>query len=719
MSLGNNLSSTLPRSFDVPHRLNRLIDLAYNLWWTWGREADQLYKRIDSEIWEAVRHNPIVFLSRVQTEHLERATGDQEYLELYDRVIQSFDTYLSGGENTWYARHHAGHQGLLVGYFSSEYGFHETLPFYAGGLGILSADHVKEASDLGIPMAAIGLLYEEGYFIQRITEEGRQKALYAKLTPSDHPLIPVFNAHGERLSVNIELPGRDLKLRVWRIQVGRVPFYLLDGNHGENQSSDRSITARLYRNDMDQRIIQEMILGIGGVRVLRALGHHPTIWHLNEGHSGFLAIERARELTLDGLSFEEACKKIFESTVFTTHTPVPAGHDEFPHSLMDKYFEHYWPQLNLDRNAFIGLGGDDQSDGEKFNMTAMAMRMSKHRNGVSERHGRVARKMWSYLWPEKPVDDVPIQHITNGVHLSTWLAPEMRDLYDKYLGSEWTENEDAQEDWERVLQIPDDELWNVRRQLKLKLLSYLQTRPHRGQRQEYINPAESIKYGGMLEPEALTLGFARRFTTYKRAGLIFHDLERMVKLVNKPDKPIQVIFAGKAHPADEPAKKIIQEVYNQVRRDEIGGRIILLEDYDIDMARYLVQGVDVWLNTPRQPNEASGTSGQKAALNGVLNLSVLDGWWLEGFNKLNGWAIGEDTLQINPQNQDAADAESLYQILETEVIPLYYQRSPDDIPGLWLDRVRQSIMTLAPRFNTRRMMKEYISQMYLPAFHTA
>jgi starch phosphorylase len=718
MSIGNKLGSSYPRTFTVPQRLNRLTDLAYNLWWTWGRDAEQLFRQIDLETWEAVKHNPILFLARVQPEHLERATGDKEYLELYDRVIRSFDAYMSVDRTTWYARNHEDHQNHLIAYFCSEYGFHETLPFYAGGLGILAADHIKEASDLGIPMTAIGLLYEEGYFIQRINEEGRQEAYYAKISTDDHPLIPVFNTHGERLNVKIELPGRDLKIRIWRLQVGRVPFYLLDGTHEKNQVSDRSITARLYRSDRDQRIIQEMILGIGGVRALRAMGVHPTVWHLNEGHSGFLTMERARELTLAGLSFDEACEKIYGNTVFTTHTPVPAGHEKFPHKLMDMYFEHYFPQLNLDRSAFIGLGSDDQVKSDVFNMTAMAMRMSKHLNGVSKRHGQVTREMWSYLWPDIPVDDVPIQHITNGVHLSTWLAPEMRDIYDKYLGHDWEEGADSPENWEPVLSIPDDVLWEARLGLKLKLLSYLQTRRRLIQEQGRISPAEDNLIGSSFKSDALTIGFARRFTTYKRAGLLFSDLERLIRLVNNPDMPIQVIIAGKAHPADEPAKKIIQEIFHLVRREEFGGRIVLLEDYDIDLARHLVQGVDVWLNTPLRPNEASGTSGQKAALNGGLNLSMLDGWWLEGFNGRNGWAFGDDTNHSNPKDQDAADADSFYQILEEQVVPLYYQRSPHGIPEVWLEWVRQSIMTLAPRFNTRRMMKDYIDQLYLPAQHS-
>jgi starch phosphorylase len=497
--------------------------------------------------------------------------------------------------------------------------------------------------------------------------------------------------------------------------VGRVPFYLLDGAHEGNQISDRSITARLYRSDLENRIIQEMILGIGGVRLLRALGIHPTVWHLNEGHSGFMAMERARELSIAGLSFKEACDKISGSTVFTTHTPVPAGHDAFPHMLMDTYFKDYWPQLNLGRNAFLGLGSDDQHHGDLFNMTAMAMRMSKHLNGVSERHGQVARKMWAFLWADIPVDDVPIQHITNGVHLSTWLAPEMRDVYDKFLGQDWEEGADTPENWEPILSIPDDALWEIRLGLKLKLLSYLQTRPKPLQGQEQISPTEGKSTGVSLKSDALTIGFARRFTTYKRASLIFNDLERLIRLVNHPHMPIQVIIAGKAHPADEPAKKIIREIFHLVKREEFGGRIILLEDYDIELARHLVQGVDVWLNTPLRPNEASGTSGQKAALNGGLNLSMLDGWWLEGFNGRNGWAFGDDTLHSIPEDQDAADAQSFYRILEEEVVPLYYQRSPQGVPEVWLERVRQSITTLAPRYNTRRMMKDYITQMYLPA----
>lgn len=699
ISSNEKLSSTPLTTFDLPRRLHRLVDLAYNLWWTWGRDAVDVFQLVDQETWEAARHNPVSFLLRVPRERLIDASKDQLYLDLYDRVIQSFDHHMRGGKNTWYSRHYPEHPDHSTAYFCSEYGLHESLPIFSGGLGVLSGDYLKEASDLGIPLVAVGLLYKQGFFIQRITEDGRQEAHYADLSYSNLPIYPVLDDQNKELIIDVDLSRRVIHTRVWRIQVGRVPLFLLDSNLETNNPKDRALTAQLYPSDQDLRISQEIILGIGGVRALRVLGYNPTMWHLNEGHSAFLTLERIREQVANGNTFEEAVGEIVGSTVFTTHTPVPAGQEEFSIPLVENYFSAFWSQLNLERETFLDLALNTQPWGDTFSLVVLAMRMSGRRNGVSELHGSVARKMWSHLWPDKPVNEVPILHITNGIHTRSWIAPSVQDLYDKYLDPNWMERLDDFDAWEGIDNIPDKEFWEVRAQLKRRLVAYIHDLARQKRIQGNAYQARVIASSLQLDPNVLTIGFARRFTTYKRSNLILRDPERLLELINNPDKPVQVIFAGKAHPADEPGQRLIQEVHRQVKRTANNGRLVFLEEYDINLARYLIQGVDVWLNTPRRPNEASGTSGQKAAINGVLNFSVLDGWWYEGFNGSNGWAIGENRDYEDEEAEDAADAEILYQTLESEIIPLYYSRSIDDLPGEWLAWARRAVMTLAPRFS--------------------
>jgi starch phosphorylase len=713
--LPHNQELLLPNHFDLPRRLRRLADLAYNLWWTWNHDAERAFRWLDDVLWEAVDHNPVVFLRQINRRKLSDATRNRTYLATYDRAIQAYDEYISPAASTWYASQHPGRMNQPIAYFSTEFGLHESLPIYAGGLGILSGDHLKEASDLGLPLVAIGFLYTQGYFKQRITEDGWQEAQYTALSFDNMPVYPVNQLDGQLLTVSVELAGRIVHSRLWRIQVGRVPLFLLDTNIPSNQPADRALTAQLYISDLDARISQEIILGIGGVRALRALGYNPSAWHMNEGHSAFQVLERVRELVAAGRPFEDAAGRVRSSTIFTTHTPVPAGHDEFPLWLVDKYFSNFWPQLGLERQDFLDLALNRQPWGETFSMAILAMRMADERNGVSELHGATARRMWSFLWPDRPVEEIPIGHITNGIHTSTWLARRMKLLFDQYLGEDWIEHQDEPEIWEAIDHIPDEALWAVRRHLKRKLVAFTRERARRFWRPGKVHPVQVIASGVLLDPYALTIGFARRFATYKRAALILSQPERLLDLVNREGRPVQVVFAGKAHPADEPGKQLIQEVYRQVKRAEFGGRLVFIEDYDMSLARFLLQGVDVWLNTPRRPNEASGTSGQKAALNGVLNLSVLDGWWPEGFNGHNGWAIGDGIERDDPQAQDQADAESLYRLLEDEIIPLYYdERSTDGLPGEWLGRIKESISTLAPRFSMRRMVKEYIDTMYLP-----
>ena len=704
--------------FDLPEHINRLGKLAYNLWWTWRPDAQRLYSWIDPYLWEETYHNPVLFLRKVRRTSLNAVVHDRNFMRYYDQVIEAFDTYMAA-EDTWYKRNFKDHTNQTIAYFSTEFGLHETLPIYAGGLGVLSGDHTKEASDLGLPFVGIGFFYTKGYFTQHITDDGWQQASEVHMSFGDLPVLPVLNEDDSPLTVSIDLPGREVFARLWEIRVGRVPLYLLDSNVAPNSENDRLLTARLYSSDLDLRISQEIILGIGGVRALRKLGYHPDVWHMNEGHSAFLSLERAREMVDEGTAFEDAVESIRSSTVFTTHTPVPAGADQFPLWLMDKYFSGIWPQLNLDREEFIDLARQSVSWGEVFSMPVLAIRMAEKINGVSELHGQVARKMWHFLWPERKVQDVPISYITNGVHTGTWLARRLGVLYDKYLPDGWRTKIDDPEMWEDVVNIPDEELWETRLHLKRKLVSYMRERARGQWLADNVHPVQVIAAGALIDPYMLTIGFARRFATYKRAGLILQDFDRLLEMVNRPNMPVQIIFAGKAHPADEPGKLLIQEVYRKVKKAQTGGRLVFLEDYDMNLGRYLTQGVDVWLNTPRRPNEASGTSGEKAALNGVLNFSVLDGWWREGYNGHNGWAIGEDKEYDDPNLQDAEDLSSLYDILEKEIIPLYYdQRSGDNMSVEWVHKIKECIRTIAPRFSMSRMVKEYTEELYAPVMDT-
>lgn len=710
----NTFRTKLPDGFVLPERFSRLSELAYNLWWTWQPEAARLFGRLDYALWERLGHNPIRFLREVGQARWELAIKNKEYLALYDRVFAAFDSYMNQQE-TWTARNHPELISRPIAYFSMEFGLHETLPIYSGGLGVLAGDHLKEASDLGLPLTGIGFMYAQGYFSQRITEDGWQEALNNMLDFKNLPALPVLDASGQRISVDVEFPDRTVTLGLWELRVGRVPLYLLDSNFDSNSDFDKLLTARLYWSDLDRRVMQELLLGVGGVRALRALGYNPSVWHMNEGHAAFLTLERAREFVESGHAFEEAIEKTRGQNVFTTHTPVPAGNDEFPLWLIEKYLAAIWPQLKLTRDQFFDIARHQMPQGEMFSMGILALRNSTGRNGVSELHGRVARRMWHFLWKDKEEDDVPITHVTNGVHVSNWMARRLFNLFSDYLGDDWYEHHDDPRLWENIEEIPDAELWAVRLHQKRKLAFYMRERVRDRWLPGGFHPVQVVSSGVLINPYALTIGFARRFATYKRASLVMTDIDRLLSIINRPNMPVQIIFAGKAHPADEPGKQLIQHVYRQVKRAETGGRLVFLEDYDINLARYLVQGVDVWMNTPRRPLEASGTSGMKAALNGALNFSVLDGWWREAYNGQNGWAIGEDRELESQSLQDAQDAESLYSTLENEIIPLYYDRDQREISREWVARIKNSMKTNIPQFSTRRMVKEYVKRLYVKA----
>jgi starch phosphorylase len=704
------LNVVQPNALDspIPVRIGRLTELAYNLWWTWHPEAQTLFSEVDPELWEIVYHNPVKFLNEVRQASLLAASENPDYVARYDAVMSKLDEYMSSA-STWFSGAHPGMPGP-VAYFSFEFGLHESIPIYSGGLGVLAGDHVKGASDLGVPMVFVGYLYPQGYFRQVINQDGWQEAIYNKLDFDDAPVTAALTPDGREVIVEVQLPGRKVYAKVYRFQVGRVQLLMLDTDIHPNAPADRELSARLYGGDPDMRVAQETVLGIGGVRALREMGINPAVFHMNEGHAAFLVLELVRERVAAGASFEQALQEVATHTVFTTHTPVAAGNDAFAFDLMDKYFSEYWPQLGIDRETFLNVAREGQPWGPAFSMTALAIKGSNYRNGVSKLHGRVSRNMWHWLWPNLPVDDVPISHVTNGVHTGTWLAPELHDFYTRFLGDGWYDRLDDPQTWQPLYNAPDDELWRIHSQLKRDMVDFVRVRQARWHERTGV-PAPPYT----LDPEALTLGFARRFATYKRATLIFSNVDYLASLMASPGRPVQIIFAGKAHPKDDPGKKFIQQVHWAARHAGFEGKIVFLEEYDMNVARYLVRGVDVWLNTPRRPYEASGTSGMKASLNGAPNCSVLDGWWAEGYNGKNGWAIGEGQEFANPDEQDWRDVESLYSLLQNTIIPLYYDRDTGGLPQGWVATMKEAIVSLAPFFSMHRQVKEYTERFYVPA----
>lgn len=697
----------------LPQRIRRLEELAYNFWWSWHREARDLFKLLDYTLWRTTSHNPVQMLLEITPERLAEAASDPLFLRRYDAVMIALDADLSNG-HLWFPTKYPDLNDRPVAYFSAEFGLHRSLPIYSGGLGVLAGDHCKEASDLGLPFVAVGFLYEMGYFRQRISPDGWQEASYPHFEPREVAIRQALCDQEPCLFVPVALNDQMVHLKVWHVKVGQTHLYLMDADNDRNAPWERELTRRLYGGDQEMRIRQEIVLGIGGMRVIKELGIEPLAYHLNEGHSAFLVLERARELVEAGHSFAEAREQVEATTLFTTHTPVAAGHDVFHYHLIEKYFQDYWPQLGLTREEFLELG-HHENDRHGFNMTALALRMCGRRNAVSELHGRVSRRMWQPLWPEREEHQVPIDHVTNGIHTPSWIGGAMHRLYRRHLSPDWVERHDDPALWERILDVPDASLWDAHVHLKGKLMTFMRERSRTRRMEGAMTPEQVLCSGVFLDPDALTIGFARRFATYKRATLLFQDLERLKRLLHDRYRPVQLIFSGKAHPADDAGKRLLQEVYNTAKDPATGGRIAFIDDYDMQVARYVVQGVDLWLNTPRRPHEASGTSGQKVALNGIPNLSVLDGWWAEGYNGANGWAIAPGQEYHHQAEQDAADARALYDVLENEVVPLFYERDADDVPRAWVRVMKEAIRTAAPAFCMRRMVKEYTEKFYVPS----
>jgi len=698
----------------LPARLAPLRELAYNLWWTWNLDAVDLFVRLDRDLWDQTFHNPVRMLGTIRQERLMEAANDDGFMSHLTRVYQAFTRYMSS-EDTWFARHaDQDLSDVRIAYFSAEYGITECMQTYSGGLGVLAGDHLKSASDLGLPLVGVGLLYQQGYFQQYLNADGWQQESYPA---NDFYSLPIVREEvdGRPLRVGVEYPGRVVLAEVWRAQIGRVPLYLLNTNLEDNSAEDRAITAQLYGGYEDMRIRQEIMLGIGGLRALRALGLDPTVCHMNEGHSAFLGLERIRTLMEDhNVGFQVGMHVTSAGNVFTTHTSVPAGIDLFPMHLVERYLAEYMRDVGLERDEFVSLGRR-QSDGDSFSMAVLALRLADHTNGVSGAHAEVAREMWHDLWPQVPVDEVPITPITNGIHIRSFLSNDMAGLFLRYLGPRWIERPWDHSVWQRVDRIPDEELWRTHERRRERLVSVARNRLYRYLRRRGAPAHELEKAHDVLDPEVLTIGFARRFATYKRASLLFADPERLARILNDPERPVQIIFSGKAHPHDNPGKELVRQIVHWARQPEFRQRIIFLEDYDLALARYLVQGCDVWLNTPRPGMEASGTSGMKAAVNGALNCSTFDGWWCEGYSPEIGWRIGMGERYADESHGDAVEAQALYDILEQDIVPRFYDTGSNGLPRRWIAMMKASIREVAPRFNTHRMLEDYCHTLYFPA----
>ncbi len=699
----------------IPKELEGLKELSENLYWSWNPDIRHLFRRLDRTLWDKVQGNPVAMLGSVSQDRLEMRSKDEAYLSHLARSQDALKKYLK--QSTWYNQNHKSKK-LSIAYFSMEYGLSNALPIYSGGLGVLAGDHLKSASDLGLPFVAVGLFYQEGYFHQYLSSDGWQQETYPRNDFFNMPARIVRDANNDPIHVAVDFPGRQILAQIWLINVGRINLYLLDTNIEQNAPLDRELTDRLYAGDSEKRIQQEILLGIGGIKALKAIDIYPHVCHMNEGHSAFLALERCRLLMEEReLNFDQAREATRGGNVFTSHTPVPAGIDEFDASMVDTYLRPYYESMNISQNEFHRLGGTHlpQTRGQ-FNMAIFAINMAGFYNGVSRLHGKVARDMWHYLWPQVPVHQVPIGHVTNGVHLPSWVSENLAELCNQYLGPRWIQEPTDPRVWARVDSIPDEELWRAHERSRERLVSFARNRLER----QLVNSGGTLldidRANEVLNPKALTIGFARRFAQYKRAFLIFKDLNRLKRILNHPDYPVQMIFSGKAHPRDNIGKGIIRDIISTIRHSELRNKIVFLEDYDMEIGNHMVSGVDVWLNNPRRPREASGTSGMKAGANGALNLSILDGWWDEAYQNDRGWAIGRGEVYENHEEQDRVESEAIYFLLENEVIPCFYDRGKSDVPRRWLSLMKKSIQNTALQFNTNRMVKEYFERFYLSSF---
>ncbi len=700
----------------LPEPLQDLQVLIYNMYWSWHYEITDIFRRVDYDLWKKCAHNPVKMLGMVSQARLEDLARNEGFLYQLQQARRKLDETINAPN--WFDKIYGQEPRPVIAYFSAEFGIHESLPIYSGGLGMLAGDHLKSSSDLGIPLVGVGLLYQKGYFRQYLNTDGWQQEHYIDNDFHTMPLELVRKEGGHPLTISVQFPGRTVVVQVWKAQIGRTPLFVLDTNVAANSPQDRMITQALYGGDLEMRICQEIILGIGGLKALFAINLEPTVCHMNEGHAAFMALERIRKLRSHRkMTFEEAFEAAKASNVFTVHTPVAAGSDEFPTELMDKYFGHYYGKLGINRESFLALGRIRSKDNaEPFKMPVLALRASAFRNGVSQLHGHVSREIWRNLWPELPIHEVPIDSVTNGVHAKTWVGGDLNLLYERYLGARWKDEIVDKSIWHNVDQIPDEELWRTHQRCKERLVGFARSRLKRQLQRRGAFHSELSWADEVLDPEALTIGFARRFATYKRGNLLLREPQRLIKLLTSSPSPVQFIFAGKAHPRDTAGKELIRQIVHFASQNaEVRRRLIFLEDYDMDIARYMVQGVDVWLNNPRRPMEASGTSGMKAALNGVLNMSTLDGWWCEGYIPEGGWIIGAGEEYEDLSYQDQVESQAIFNLLEQEVVPLFYARSKDRLPRQWIRRMKNTIKWCAPRFNTSRMVAEYTRKFYKPA----
>ena len=701
---------------ELPKEVSGLREIAYNLWWTWNPQARRMFAHIQPGLW-AIYRNPVELLINFEPAHWEMLLEDEVFLSMYKSVQREFETYMKSLNDAWFAKNHPGYQGGPFVYFSTEFGFHECLRTYSGGLGVLSGDHCKSASDLGIPFIGIGPLYKHGYFEQEIEPDGRQQHFYPAYDFSRLPIQPLLGDNGRHLTISVDFPDREVFARVWLAQVGRVPVLLLDTDTNKNNPADRAITGQLYVSGREMRICQEIVLGVGGVRALQALGIEPACWHMNEGHSAFLGLERVRNVIKSGTSFGDACKQVAKNAIFTTHTPVPAGNEAFDTGLIRKYYKNYCKDVGIKMDQLIDLGLSNPGQGNQpFSLTVLALHLSTFCNGVSQLHGDVSNDMWRHIFKDLKPGEKRIQAITNGIHTFTWMGYQMAELYDKYLTPAWRENLMDELFWKRgVAKIPDKELWDVHNLQKESLIRFIRARERAHLARHGASPDDLRSVEELLNPQALTIGFARRFATYKRADLLFRNFDRLRAILKDPERPVQIVFAGKAHPADKPGQELIRRIFDISRNTDLRGHILFVENYNMRVARMLVQGVEVWLNNPRRPHEASGTSGMKAPVNGGINFSIADGWWCEVQNPDAGWTIGKPEENANSEAQDHEDSESFYDILEEKIVPLFYERDANDLPTGWIKTMKASIAAVTPRFSTARMVRDYTEQAYLPA----